>query len=107
MAQNPPPTPPPLTGLSKSPDDDMLEAGENIITIVRRSAIGLAGIYLVAFLAVFAVLALVISIEPGFFNTDSAQISTSLMAIFVVSAVLLVLVLYAATFVYRQSRLLI
>jgi membrane protein YdbS with pleckstrin-like domain len=110
MAENQPPQPPgtpPVSGLSKHPGEDMLEVGESIVTTVHRSIIGLLGIYLVAFLAIAAILALIISISPGFFKTSSSNISSQLMGIIILAAVLLVLILYSATYIYRQSELLI
>jgi uncharacterized membrane protein YdbT with pleckstrin-like domain len=103
----PPATPPPLAGVSKSPDEDMLEPGECILTVVRRSFIGLLGIYLVATAAIVAILALVVALSPDTFSTDSVNISPALSAIIVVGASLLVLILFAATHIYRQSRLLV
>jgi membrane protein YdbS with pleckstrin-like domain len=103
----PPPSPPPITGLSKHSHEDMLEPGETVLTVVHRSIIGLVGIYLVAFLAIGAILALIISISPDTFQTSSPEISGSLSAIIILSAILLVLILFTATYVYRQSRLLI
>jgi hypothetical protein len=85
----------------------MLEPGEQILTVVHRSVIGLIGIYLVAFLAVAALTTLAAVISPSTFNTSSATISGPLSAIIILSAVLLVLILFTATYIYRQSRLLI
>ena len=111
MAENgntkPPAAPPPLTGISKSPHEDMLEPGESIVTIVHKHFIGLLGIYLVAVAAVGAIFVLVISLSPGTFNTNSATISPLLSAIIILGAVLLVLILFTATYIYRQNRLLI
>jgi uncharacterized membrane protein YdbT with pleckstrin-like domain len=102
-----PASPPPIRGVSKRPDEDMLEPGEQILTVVHRSVIGLFGIYLVAFLAVAALTTLAAVISPSTFNTSSATISGPLSAIIILSAVLLVLILFTATYIYRQSRLLI
>jgi small-conductance mechanosensitive channel len=85
----------------------MLEPGETIVTIVHRSLVGLAGIYLVAIAAVAAVFFLAITLSPDTFNTSSDSISPALSAIMVGTAILLVLLLFTATYVYRQSRLLI
>ena len=85
----------------------MLEPGENILTVVHRSVIGLVGIYLVAIVAVAAIFGLLLALSPGTFDTSSPTISGSLSAIIVLGAVLLVLILFTATYVYRQSRLLI
>ena len=85
----------------------MLEPGECILTVVHRSIIGLVGIYLVAIVAVVAIFALVIAVSPDTFDTSSDTISGSLSAIMVLGAILLVLILFTATYVYRQSRLLV
>jgi uncharacterized membrane protein YdbT with pleckstrin-like domain len=112
MAENPPVPPapagpPPLAGVSKRPEEDMLEPGENILTVVHRSLIGLAGIYLVALLAVGAIVALIIILAPGTFQASGDNISGALSAIILLSAILLVLILFTVTYVYRQSRLLV
>jgi uncharacterized membrane protein YdbT with pleckstrin-like domain len=108
MAENQPPSqPPPLSGLSKHREEDMLEPGECVLTVVHRSIIGLLGIYLVAFLAVAAIVALVFTVSPDTFDTSSASISGMVSAIIILAAVLLGIILFAATHVYRQSRLLV
>jgi hypothetical protein len=105
--ETPPKTPPPLTGLSSRAEADMLEEGESVLRIVHRSIIGLIGIYLVAIVAVVAIFTLLVGISPDAFDTSSATISPQLSAIIVVGAALLVLILFTATYIYRQSRLLI
>ncbi len=101
------PAPPPIAGISKQPDEDMLEPGESILTVVHRSLIGLVGIYLVAILAIGAIFTLIIALASGSSSSSGDTISTQLGAIIVVGAVLLVLLLFTATYVYRQSRLLV
>jgi uncharacterized membrane protein YdbT with pleckstrin-like domain len=106
-AEQPPATPPPLQGVSKHADQDMLEPGECILTVVHRSIIGLIGIYLVSIAAIAAIFALFIAISPDTFDATGDEISPALGAIFLLGAVLLVLVLFTATYVYRQSRLMV
>jgi uncharacterized membrane protein YdbT with pleckstrin-like domain len=103
----PPAGPPPLHGLSSRRDEDMLEPGESIVTVIHRSLIGLVGIYLVAIAAVVAIFVLLLAISPDTFNTEDATISPTLSAIIVLGAVFLVLVLFTATYIYRQSRLIL
>ena len=103
----PPDTPPPLEGISKDAHEDMLEPGESVLTVVHRSLVGLAGIYLVAIVAVAAITGLIIAVSPGTFKTASPSISTSLSAVIVVAAALLGLILFTATYIYRQSKLLV
>lgn len=105
--ESPPASPPPLTGLSKSQDQDMLEQGEKVLLVIRRSIVGLLGIYTASFVAVGALVTLVIVLSPDTFNTSSSKISGALSAVIVLAAVLLTLILFTATYVYRQSRLLI
>jgi hypothetical protein len=105
--QNAPPTPPPLVGVSKLAHEDMLEPGENVLTIVRRTVIGLLGIYLVAFVAVVAIVALIILLAPGTFDTSEPNISPQLSGIMILGAFLLVMILFTVTYIYRQSRLII
>jgi uncharacterized membrane protein YdbT with pleckstrin-like domain len=110
MAENQTPAPaapPPLKGISKNPDQDMLEPGECILTVVHRSVIGLIGIYLVAIIAAAAIVTLVIVISPSTFEATGSGDSGSLSAIFGLSALLLALILFTVTYVYRQSRLLV
>ena len=109
MAESTPPpeAPPPIVGISKSADADMLEAGESILTVVHRSVIGLIGIYLVTIAATAAIVILTITLAPDTFNTSNANISPALSAIIIVAAILLVLILFTVTYVYRQSRLLV
>jgi membrane protein YdbS with pleckstrin-like domain len=57
--------------------------------------------------AVGAITALVIIVSPNTFKTSSANISSALSAIILLSAVLLVFILFTATYIYRQSRLLV
>ena len=85
----------------------MLEPGEHVLTVVRRSFIGLLGIYLVATVATLAIIGLVVALSPDTFNTDSVNISPALSGIIIVGATLLVLILFTATYIYKQSRLLV
>lgn len=106
-AQNPPAEPPPLQGVSKNREQDMLEPGECVLKVVRKSAIGLIGIYLVAIIAAAAIVTLVIVISPSTFEATGTKEKGSLTAIFGLAAVLLALILFTVTYIYRQSRLLV
>jgi ABC-type multidrug transport system fused ATPase/permease subunit len=103
----PPAAPPPITGLSKRHDQDMLEPGESVLTIVHRSLIGLIGIYLVAIVAFAALVVLLVTISPDTFSNSTSSISDPLNAVIILAAVLLALILFTATYIYRQSRLLV
>src|SRR5579862_2461035 len=103
----PPASPPPITNVSRQADQDMLEEGEMVLTVVHRSVAGLIGIYAVAIAAVAAIVGLVIAVAPGTFQTSSSSISSSLSAVIAMSAIFLAVVLFVVTYVYRQSRLLV
>lgn len=105
--QTPPAAPPPLEGVSKNPEQDLLEPGECVLKVVRRSVVGLLGIYLVAIIAAAAIVTLVIVISPSTFETSGVKETGSLTAIFGLAAVLLALILFTVTYIYRQSRLLV
>lgn len=107
IQNQPPAAPPPLQGVSKNSNDDLLEPGEQVITVVKRSVMGLVGIYLVAFLAVAAITTLLVVLSPSTFKTSNSDISGSLSAVILVSAILLVLILFTATHIYRQSQLMV
>jgi hypothetical protein len=108
IQNQPPATPPPITPKTPNPaNDDLLEPGEQVITVVKRSVMGLVGIYLVAFLAVAAITTLLVVLSPGTFKTSNADISGQLSAVILVSAILLVLILFTATRLYRQSKLMV
>lgn len=94
-------------GLSKHPNQDMLEPGEHVLIVVHRSVVGLIGIYLVAFAAVAAIFALFLTLSPDTFDSSGDNISPMLSAIIILGAVLLVLILFTATYIYRQSQLLV
>jgi hypothetical protein len=85
----------------------MLEPGESVLTIVHRSLIGLIGIYLVAIVAFAALVVLLVTISPDTFSNSTSSISDPLNAVIILAAVLLALILFTATYIYRQSRLLV
>src|SRR5665213_570292 len=98
---------PSINGLSKSADNDMLEEGESILTVVHRSLMGLVGIYLVAVVALAAVIGLVIAVSPSAFESNGGSFSSSLSAVVLVAIIFLALILFTVTYIYRQSRLLV
>ncbi|HVS78869.1 MAG TPA: PH domain-containing protein [Candidatus Saccharimonadales bacterium] len=106
-APQPPATPPPLQGVKRPASQDLLEPGEQVLTVIRRSIIGLLGIYLVAIVAVAAIFTLAVVLSPDTFNTSDQDVSPALSTMMALGATLLVLILFTATYVYRQSRLMI
>lgn len=85
----------------------MLEPGEQVVTIVRRHPIGIVAIYVETLLGVIALIALIMFLAPNFRDNLTGQ-SYSLFLMAIVLAVALVsLILFVATFVYRQCRLIV
>jgi len=85
----------------------MLEDDEHVLTVVKRSLAGLVLVYIVAILAVAAVIGLAIAISPSSFESDNGDFSGSLSLVIFAAAAFVALVLFAVTYVYRQSQLLV
>jgi uncharacterized membrane protein YdbT with pleckstrin-like domain len=85
----------------------LLNHDESIITVVHRSIIGLIFIYLEALGAVIALLALAILAFPDLFSSLSANSNALLMAAVIFSIALVFFILFIATYIYRQSKLII
>lgn len=101
----PPQAPPPI-----APDPiakDLTEPGERTIDIVRRHPIGLIFIYIEALAGVLALAALLIFVAPDSFKNMSASGSRLLIAGVIFAVAILTFVLFVATYVYRQSRVII
>jgi uncharacterized membrane protein YdbT with pleckstrin-like domain len=85
----------------------MLNSDEHIITVVHRSIIGLIYIYLFALGAVTALLALAILAFPTIFSTLSVSSNMLLFAGAIFAIALVFFILFIATYVYRQSKLIV
>lgn len=101
----PPAEPPPLH--EKAPAMARLDADEHVVTIVHRSFIGLVFIYLEALGAVAALLALAILAFPDLFSELSANSNMLLGAAVVFAMALIFFILFLATYIYRQSLLIV
>jgi len=111
-AQIPVPSPPPVNLQPSSPpisksNSDMLEPGERIVTIVHRHPIGIIAIYLEALAGLIAVVVLIKVLAPSFLDNLSGQAYTLMIAIAIIVVALVALVLLVATYIYRQSRLVV
>lgn len=93
------------TGLRGS--EDLLESGEQLVVIVRKHPIGIVGIYVEALVGLLVVFGLFLAIAPDFFNGVSNQAYKILVGVIVFGLSVLILFLFVATYVYRQSRLLV
>jgi membrane protein YdbS with pleckstrin-like domain len=85
----------------------MLNADEHVVTIVHRSVVGLVFIYLEAFGAVAALLALAILAFPDLFSQLSGNSNMLLAAAAVFAIALVFFMLFLATYIYRQSKLVV
>lgn len=93
------------TGLKGS--EDLLEPGEQLVVIVRKHPIGIAAIYVEALVGLLAVFGLLLAVAPDFFNTLPNQAYTILVSVIIFGLAVLIFFLFVATYVYRQSRLLV
>jgi uncharacterized membrane protein YdbT with pleckstrin-like domain len=104
-----PPLPPPTTsqyGLTQA-EARLINADEHIVTVVHRHVIGLVFIYLEALGAVVALLALMILVFPGLFSNLSAQSNMLVIAGAIFGTALIFFILFLATYIYRQSKLIV
>lgn len=88
-------------------DQDLLEPGEQVVVIVRKHPIGIIGIYVEALIGLLAVFGLLLAVAPDFFNGLSPQAYKILVVLIVFGLAVLIFFLFTATYVYRQSRLLV
>jgi uncharacterized membrane protein YdbT with pleckstrin-like domain len=87
---------------------DLLNHDENVVTIIHKSIIGLVYIYIEAFAAVVALLALAVLAFPDLFSSLSANSNALLMAAVVFSIVTdqnLIQILQGGLFSRKISRL--
>ena len=87
--------------------EDLLEPGEQLVVIVRKHPIGIVGIYIEALVGLLVVFGLFLAIAPDFFNGLSNQAYKALVGVIVFFLSVLIFFLFVATYVYRQSRLLV
>ncbi len=86
---------------------DLLEPGEKVVVVVRKHPIGVVGIYVEALVGLLVVFGLFLAIAPDFFNGLSNQAYKVLVGVIIFGLAILILFLFIATYVYRQSRLIV
>ena len=88
-------------------DEKLLEPGEHLVTVVHRHPIGIIAIYIEMLLGIAGVIALVLLAIFSFFVSisSSAKGMIGAGAVFVVG--FLIFILFVATYVYRQCRLVV
>lgn len=85
----------------------LFNKNEHVVTVVHRTIIGLVYIYLFALAAVIALIALSIFAFPSIFSSLSANSNMLLMAGIVFAIALVFFILFIATYVYRQNKLIV
>lgn len=96
-----------MTPSGFSRDEDLLEPGEQLVIVVKKHPIGIIGIYIEALVGLLAVFGLLLALAPGFFSGLSSTAYRTAVAIIGIGLAVLVVYLFTATYVYRQSRLLV
>lgn len=86
---------------------EMLDPNERVVTIVRRTFAGIVLIYLETLAAILALAALVILAFPGLFSSLSANSAAWLFAAGVFALALIFFMLFLATYIYKQSKLIV
>lgn len=107
---NTPASPPPLRAtdrLTYRRSEDLMEPGENLLTVVRRHPIGIFFVYLEALAGVIAIIALFVTVAPETFQDLTRQGNRWLIAGIVFGLAALIFFLFVATYVYRLNRILI
>ena len=84
----------------------MLEPGEHVLTIVRKSLIVPLGLYLEILAGVAALAALIVVLSPGTLN-DLTNGSTLGLAVVTAFVTLIALLLLLVTYIYLQNKLII
>jgi uncharacterized membrane protein YdbT with pleckstrin-like domain len=103
---SPSPERPPIAGLMPS-EARLLNHDEDIVTIIHKSLIGLVYIYLFAFAAVTALIAVAIFAFPSLFSSLSDNSNMLLLAAMIFAIALMFFILFIATYIYRQSKLIV
>lgn len=105
----PPPTiPPQIHGVKLDRAfREMLEPGEQPLAVVKRHPIGIIGLYLEALAGLIGILSLIFIIAPDILSDLSKETNRLILGSVVFAVAIVTLVLLVATYIYRQSKLLI
>lgn len=88
-------------------DRDYVEEDELLVTIVHRHPVGIILIYLEAFVAILAIGFLMTMVFPSLLNGFNSQSGGLLTALALLGVGIVALVLFVATYIYRQNRILV
>ncbi len=86
---------------------ETVDRDEHVVLSVRRHPVGILLLYVQAAVGLAAGLALIYFILPSFITDNGARIYRWVAAFSVIAIVLVTLVLVIASFIYRQSRILV
>lgn len=96
------------TAMAVAPHDrEYVEADECLVTVVHRHPIGIILIYLEAVIAVLALIFLGWIVFPGITESLSSDNQALLVAVMLLAVGLVALVMFVATYIYRQNRILV
>ncbi len=78
-----------------------------MLAVVRRTVVGIILIYLEALVAIGAILAVILVVAPDLFSGLTSESQRLLMAGIVFALALLVFILFIATYIYRENKLIV
>ncbi len=88
-------------------DREYIEADECLVTIVHRHPVGIVLIYLEALVAILAICGIGMLISPGVFDDLTGRGGALLTSIALLAVGVIALVMFIATYLYRQNRILV
>ncbi len=97
---------PPVRPSFKS-HDDLLRSDEHMIITIRRHPIGIVLIYLESLVGILAFIVIALFVAPSILKTLSPNTRSLIVGAAILALAILVFVLLVATYVYRQTRLLV
>lgn len=107
----PSPHPSPVPGMPSLPvaaqDREYIEVDECLVTVVHRHPIGIIIIYLEALVFIVALVVLGSFVFPDLFNGSGGGNQALLTASLLLAVGLIALVMFVATYIYRQNRILV
>jgi hypothetical protein len=87
--------------------EDLLEPGEELVTVIKRHPIGIIGFYIEAFVALVLIIGFGVFIVNVLGNGISKQSTGWLIGTVVFSIAVVTFFLFVATYVYRQNRIIL
>ncbi len=88
-------------------DREYVESDESLVVVVHRHPIGIILIYLEALAAILAIIFLSVVVFPGISDELRGDDQPLLVAILLLAVGVVALVMFVATYIYRQNRILV